>query len=178
MSPSFPSGNTTGIVTTSLPYGVLVWHTCFLARNWADLSYVAGKPSCSTVFSNFAMPDLLTKDALPNDINSKLLASELFNLFFGGGSMGEWVATLSASGSAQPLRGFFEPAGCNESDGIAHSVRAEVHNHDDVSMASHTHSVRAQWDAQSITQGLLATWCEHNGMRAQWVAQWDAQWDA
>ena len=102
------------------------------------------------------MPDLLTKDALPNDINSKLLASELFNLFFGGGSMGEWVATLSASGSAQPLRGFFEPAGCNESDGIAHSVRAEVHNHDDVSMASHTHSVRAQWDAQTIPHVLLA----------------------
>ena len=87
MSPSFPSGKTTGIVTTSLPYGVMVWHAFVLARNWADLSYVAGKPSFLTVFSKFAMPDLLTKDALPNDINSKLLSSELFNLFFGCGSM-------------------------------------------------------------------------------------------
>jgi len=108
-------------------------------RNCADLSYVAGKPSLLTVFSKFAMPDLLTKDALPNDINSKLLSSELLNLFFGGGSMGELAADQVGLGQLAVM----EP------------------------MASHTQCERKCTTTMMSLWHRTLIRCEHNGMHRQ-----------
>jgi hypothetical protein len=138
MSPAFPSGKTTGSETTSFPYGVMVWHSCFLARNCADLSNVGGKPSFLKVFSKFAMPDLLTKDSLPNDINSKHLSSELFNLFFGG--MVELIAT--------------------DQGGLGQLAAMEP-------MASHTQCERKCTTTMMSLWHRTLIRCEHNGMHRQ-----------
>ena len=76
-----------GIESTNFPYGVWVAVAFFRARYWADLSKVWGKPSAFTVPSKWAMPDLLTNEARPNDMSSKLRSSELFSLFLGGCSI-------------------------------------------------------------------------------------------